>query len=83
MLITGGGSGLGRGIARYLAARGAKVTISGRTAEKLRLVAEELGPLCSFVVGDIRDEVDRQLMVAAAVEHGCGLQGLVNKAGNT
>ena len=82
VLITGGGSGLGRRIARYLAARGAKVTISGRTAEKLRLVAEELGPLCSFVVGDIRDEVDRQLMVAAAVEHGGGLQGLVNNAGN-
>lgn len=82
VLITGGGSGIGRGIAEHLAAQGARVTIAGRRAEKLRAVANDIGPHCAFVAGDVTDESDRQRMIEAAVEHGGGLQGLVNNAGN-
>jgi 3-oxoacyl-[acyl-carrier protein] reductase len=82
VLVTGGGSGIGRGIAEYFASNGAMVTIAGRRADKLREVANEIGTHCAFVVGDVTDESDRQSMIEAAVEHGGGLQGLVNNAGN-
>lgn len=41
-LITGGGSGIGAGIAKRLAAQGAKVALLGRTREKLDRVAAEI-----------------------------------------
>lgn len=82
VLVTGGGSGLGRGIAEYMAARGARVTITGRRADRLAETAAAIGPACATVAGDVTSEADRARMVATAVEHGGGLQGLVNTAGN-
>ena len=82
VLITGGGSGLGAGIARYMAGHGARVTISGRRSEKLQQVADEIGPACAIAPGDICDDEDRARMIDLAVSHGGGLQGLVNTAGN-
>jgi NAD(P)-dependent dehydrogenase (short-subunit alcohol dehydrogenase family) len=82
VLITGGGSGLGEGIARYLAARGARVTITGRRADKVQAVAASIGPAACAVVGDVTDAADRARMIAAAVDHGGGLHGLVNNAAN-
>ena len=40
--ITGGGSGIGRCVAHELAALGATVVLTGRTAEKLDRVAAEI-----------------------------------------
>jgi NAD(P)-dependent dehydrogenase (short-subunit alcohol dehydrogenase family) len=40
--VTGGGSGIGAGIAKRLAAQGARVALLGRTAEKLEGVANEI-----------------------------------------
>jgi 3-oxoacyl-[acyl-carrier protein] reductase len=83
VLVTGGGSGIGEGIARHFAARGARVTISGRRPEKIRAVAASIGPLCHSVVGDVTNPSDRADMVAGATEHGGGrLAVLVNNAGN-
>lgn len=82
VLITGGGSGLGRGVAEFMAAQGAKVTITGRRAEKLDEVATAIGPNCAVAVGDVSIEADRRRMIGAAVAHGGGLDGLVNNAGN-
>lgn len=82
LLITGGGSGLGRGVAEDMAARGAKVTITGRRAEKLQEVAAAIGPSCAVAVGDVSNEDDRQRMIETAVDHGGGLHGLFNNAGN-
>ncbi|MEL7028827.1 MAG: SDR family oxidoreductase [Pseudomonadota bacterium] len=81
VLVTGGGSGLGEGIARRFARQGAKVTITGRRADKLKAVADEVGPsMCAFV-GDVTSQNDRAAMLAAAVEHGGKLDVLVNNAG--
>lgn len=90
VLITGGGSGLGAGMARHFAAQGARVTISGRRADKLLEVAAEIGEPCRTVAGDVTVEADRRAMVAAAIEHGAvpgsvdtpRLDLLVNNAGN-
>jgi|TARA_B110000114_G_scaffold184106_1_gene227008 NAD(P)-dependent dehydrogenase (short-subunit alcohol dehydrogenase family) len=82
ILITGGGSGLGAGIAQYMAKQGARLTISGRRAEKLEEVAAQIGPACSICVGDVTNAEDRARMIDTAVAHGGGLQGLANVAGN-
>jgi 3-oxoacyl-[acyl-carrier protein] reductase len=83
VLVTGGGSGLGEGIARLFAARGARVTISGRRAAKVEAVATSIGPDCRAVVGDVTVQADRVAMLAAAAEHGGGrLDVLVNNAAN-
>lgn len=82
VLVTGGGSGIGEATARHFAKLGANVTISGRRAEKVRAVADSIGQRCRYVVGDVTVAADRDAMVAAAVEHGNGLEVLVNNAGN-
>ena len=82
VLVTGGGSGLGEGVARLFAARGAKVTISGRRRAKVEAVAASIGLACRAVAGDVPVQADREAMLAAAVEHGGKLDVLVNNAGN-
>ena len=82
VLITGGGSGIGAGTARYVADAGALVTIAGRRADRVRDVAASIGPACLAVAGDIRLAADREHMLNAALEHGGGLHALVNNAGN-
>ena len=82
VLVTGGGSGIGAGIAEHLCAAGARVTISGRRADKVAAVADAIGERCRAEVGDVTVAADREAMVAAAVEHGGGLEVLVNNAGN-
>jgi len=82
VIITGGGSGLGRGAALHLAQRGAKVTISGRRPEKIEAVQAEIGASCRAVVGDVTDAQDRRRLIDAALEHGGGIDALVNNAGN-
>jgi len=67
ILITGGGSGLGAGIAQYMADKGARVTISGRRVEKLEEVAAQIGPACAICVGDVANAGDRARMVKTAV----------------
>ena len=52
VLITGGGSGLGRSMAEHFVAAGARVVITGRTEEKLQSVCGELGGRCTYKVHD-------------------------------
>ena len=67
-LVTGGGRGIGAGIARELAADGWQVTVTGRTAEQVAAVAAEIGG--TAVVGDVsnRDDVERMLAAAGPVD---------------
>jgi NAD(P)-dependent dehydrogenase (short-subunit alcohol dehydrogenase family) len=67
VLITGGGTGLGLGIAAALRARGARVTLLGRRAAPLRAAAESLG--CEAVVGDVTHDPDALLDAVGPVDH--------------
>ncbi len=84
MLVTGGGSGIGRRVALELASLGATTLIAGRNADKLARVIDEidaLGGNGEALVCDIRDE-ERvvQCMAEIGERHG-RLDGLVNNAG--
>ena len=52
-LVTGGGSGLGLGIAKVFVEAGAEVIIVGRNEEKLREASQQLGSLCSYRTFDV------------------------------
>jgi len=83
VLVTGGGSGLGEGTARHFVGRGARVTITGRRADKVGAVAQDLGEACLAVVGDVTVGTDRRAMVEGAVGHGGGrLDVVISNAGN-
>ncbi len=84
VLITGGGSGIGRCVAHELAALGATVALVGRKLDKLQTVVEEIsadGGHASAHVCDIREEEAVQGMVAAVLALHGRIDGLVNNAG--
>ncbi len=79
VLVTGGGTGLGRAAAAELRRCGAEVVICGRRAEVLEATAAELG--AAWVAGDVRADADAERILAFALER-CGrLDVLVNNAG--
>jgi citronellol/citronellal dehydrogenase len=84
VIVTGGGSGIGRCTAHEFASLGATVVLVGRNADKLRATVEEIafdGGRASQQVCDIRQEDAVRAMVAAVLaEHG-RIDGLVNNAG--
>jgi len=84
VLITGGGTGIGRAIAHELASLGAHVLIAARKRERLEQTAVEIreaGGACSVYTVNIRDEESvKALWGAATAEHG-PIFGLVNNAG--
>jgi citronellol/citronellal dehydrogenase len=80
-VVTGGGTGLGKAAAWELIACGASVVICGRRAEVLEEAAEQLGPACTPVAGDVRSADDaRRIVDVATGKHG-RLDVLVNNAG--
>ena len=84
VLVTGGGSGIGRCVAHELAALGAHAVLIGRKADKLQTVAAEIrqdGGSASFFVCDIRQEEVVKQTVAAVVAAQGRIDGLVNNAG--
>jgi len=84
IIITGGGSGIGRCIAHELASLGARVIIFGRTESKLQTVKSEIeqdGGLCDYRVGDIRDAQAVSDNISSCIEEFDAIHGLVNNAG--
>ncbi len=84
IVVTGGGSGIGRCTAHELAALGAHVVLVGRKLDKLQTVAEEIvvdGGHASFHACDIRQEAEVQALVTAIVVAHGRIHGLVNNAG--
>jgi NAD(P)-dependent dehydrogenase (short-subunit alcohol dehydrogenase family) len=83
-IVTGGGSGIGKGIARGLAAEGAKVVIAGRRTGVLKSAAEEFSASGFTVVAiptDVADEAQVSALFAATVERFGRVDILVNNAG--
>ena len=84
IIVTGGGSGIGRCTAHELASLGAQVIITGRKIEKLEKTAAEInedGGKVHFIVCDNRDEEQVKNMIAEVIEKFGKLDGLVNNAG--
>lgn len=84
ILITGGGTGIGRGIARRLAAHGALVAVSGRREALLQETAAAVqadGGVCEVQVMDVTDREGAHGAVGQLAERMGGLTGLVNNAG--
>ncbi|RZO44935.1 MAG: SDR family oxidoreductase [Proteobacteria bacterium] len=80
ILITGGGSGIGAGAARYFSELGAKVTICGRREANVMKVSKEIGPNCLGIKGDVTIAKHRKKVLDTAVTHGNGLDVLINCA---
>lgn len=85
-LVTGGGSGIGWGVAAGLARAGATVVIAGRNSERLAAAAREIGAAAGAVVchpADVTDEDQVAGLIAAATGHSGTLHGVVHCAGGS
>ena len=80
-LVTGGAQGLGEGMARALAAAGAKVVVADLQDELGPKVAESLGEGHGFVHLDVSDDAGWEIAIGRATEWLGGLDILVNNAG--
>ena len=80
-VVTGGGRGLGRAIARGLAAHGASLVLSGRTASTLDEAAAELDGQVLTQAGDVGIEADVIALRDAALARFGRVDILVNNAG--
>lgn len=78
-LITGASAGLGREMAKLLAARGYDLVLAARREDKLRELAAELPTVCRVIAADVSDETECRLLYEAA--RGDDLEVVVNNAG--
>src|SRR3954447_5596304 len=82
-LVTGGGSGIGAGIARRLAEQGAKVAILGRRPEMLDAVVKEItaaGGSAVATPADVREYADVEAAIGSVVSQLGRLDIVVNSA---
>jgi NAD(P)-dependent dehydrogenase (short-subunit alcohol dehydrogenase family) len=83
-IVTGGGTGIGRGVAGVLAAYGADLVLAGRRLEPLQRTAKDiemLGRRALAVATDATDESQCDALVAATLAEFGHLDVLVNNAG--
>jgi NAD(P)-dependent dehydrogenase (short-subunit alcohol dehydrogenase family) len=81
VLITGGGSGLGAGMARCFVDAGAHVVLVGRRAEVLRETAAALGESASFITADLQQPEAIQGLVEVVRDRFGTLDTLISNAG--
>src|SRR5215470_2091673 len=84
IIVTGGGSGIGRCTAHEIASLGAHVVIAGRKPDKLEAVKGEIeasGGSCDTQPFDIREEAQVKEAIARIVAVRGPIHGLFNNAG--
>jgi len=86
VVVTGGGRGIGRGIARAMVQAGADVTICGRSEGPLSETRDELSALgarVQYVVIDLTSAADLARLVETSLDFGSGvIDCWVNNAGS-
>jgi NAD(P)-dependent dehydrogenase (short-subunit alcohol dehydrogenase family) len=87
-LVTGGGSGIGKGVAAALVASGANVMIIGRNADRLSAAVDEItaagGPgTIRYEPADVTSEDETARAVEAATAWHGRLHGVVHSAGGS
>ena len=82
-LVTGAGSGFGRGIATRFAEEGAKLVVADINKETAKMVAGEIGNNAVAVVADVSKNSDVEVMIKQTVAQWGRLDILVNNAGTT
>lgn len=80
-LITGGGSGLGLGMARCMAEAGARVVLAGRREEALKQAAAAIGPPAGYLAHDVTHLHEAPTLVDKVARRFGPITILVNNAG--
>jgi NAD(P)-dependent dehydrogenase (short-subunit alcohol dehydrogenase family) len=80
-VITGGGTGIGLGIAHAMVDAGAEVVIVGRRAEVLQQAAAKMGARATWIQGDVTDLASLAGLVAEIHKRFGPVHVLVNNAG--
>jgi NAD(P)-dependent dehydrogenase (short-subunit alcohol dehydrogenase family) len=86
IIVTGGGSGLGLAMSAAFASFGAKVTIAGRTKEKLESAVKEIrgaareGGDADTFAADVRDPAQVEKLTGFAADRFGQIDALVNNA---
>lgn len=82
ILVTGGGSGIGRAIARAFLEQGARVAVAGRHADALRETMNDFASDCSLIIeGDMAVRADVEIAVGAVTAAWGGIDAVIANAG--
>ena len=81
MVITGAARGIGAKVARVAAARGARLALIGLEPDRLRTLADDLGPAASWWEADVRDGAALRSAIDGSAETMGGVDIVVANAG--
>lgn len=81
LVVTGAARGIGAAVARLAVSRGARVALVGLEAERLRVLADELGPAATSWEADVRDGASLESAMDQSAQAMGGIDLVVANAG--